>query len=517
MQSQNNRPQRPGAGRPAYGTQPRPAQRPTNGTTSRPAYGAQSRPANGTQSRPAQRSAYGTQPRPANGTQSRPAQRPAYGTQPRTAYGAQSRPGQRTAQGTSSRPATASRSRASSGFRPADLLSGISSAARKAVSGLRRLYARHRIPTLVGAGVILLVVILMIVLFASGGHDDAQTAIAPTSTPEVEATFTPEPTLAPTPSPTPEPAYMANAKYRPAGKDGRLPIFRSASTDEKIIAITVDDCFQAENLRTIVQTAIDCGGKLTIFPIGEIAVRKQQSQILKWAWENGMEIENHTYTHSGLYNVTNERLAEEIYKQNLALCGILGVEYKVHFLRPMGGDARNDQRIHAYINQLGYKGVAHWSDSGSGASLKSLPGMLKPGAIYLFHTTNDDLEKLVRFIPYAVSQGYRLVTLNEMFGYPENETAPLKDISEYPTPTLAPYDYVPVTMRVTNYSYAALQLQEMLIKMGLLDGEPDGIYGKSCANAVKTFQKKMGMKVTGEADPKTQAAILKVYTENFAN
>ena len=54
-------------------------------------------------------------------------------------------------------------------------------------------------------------------------------------------------------------------------------VFSEADTEEKIIAITVDDCFQAENLRQIVDKAIEVGGKLTIFPIGQNALKKQQS------------------------------------------------------------------------------------------------------------------------------------------------------------------------------------------------------------------------------------------------
>ena len=63
----------------------------------------------------------------------------------------------------------------------------------------------------------------------------------------------------------------------------------------------------------------------------------------------------------------------------------------------MGGDAKNDQRIHAYIKQLGYKGVAHWSESGT-RNIDKLAGILKPGQIYLFHTTDADVKRLEYFI-----------------------------------------------------------------------------------------------------------------------
>ena len=389
----------------------------------------------------------------------------------------------------------------------------------------REAYRRQRIRKmkLLAAAVAAVVIIIVGIIAIIPDRPDTPGAVyamnttaEPTATPDPAATPEPTATPAPTPQPTPVNPYAQNAVYRPAANDGYLPVFRKAETQEKIIAITVDDCFQAENLRTIVQSAIDNGGKLTIFPIGEVALRESQSQILKWAWENGMELENHTYTHNGLYGVDDERLANEMYVQNLALSKILGVEYQGHFIRPRGGDAKDDQRIHAYANQLGYYGVAHWNYSGSGTAMNKLPGILKPGAVYLFHTTDDDMEKLIRFIPYAVQQGYKLVTLNEMFGYPENETKPLKDLSSYSVPPLKPYDVKPVTYRQTTYAYGAYQIQERLIALGYLDGEPDGVYGPGCAAAVEKFQQASGLPVTGEADTVTQERLLQAYTDKIA-
>ena len=53
------------------------------------------------------------------------------------------------------------------------------------------------------------------------------------------------------------------ASFRPhshAGGGGYLPVFSKGETTQKVIAITVDDCNQTENLRQIVQCAIDNGG-----------------------------------------------------------------------------------------------------------------------------------------------------------------------------------------------------------------------------------------------------------------
>jgi hypothetical protein len=80
-------------------------------------------------------------------------------------------------------------------------------------------------------------------------------------------------------------------------------------------------------------------------------------------------------------------------------------------------------------------------------------------------------------MPYADSQGYKLVTMNELFGYPDNETELLTDdpMSREIIP-LQPYtpDYKP--LQATTYDYAAYLVQKALIEKGFLTGEPDGVH-----------------------------------------
>ena len=387
----------------------------------------------------------------------------------------------------------------------------------------RRAMQKRRMLMIGGAAAAALVLIVAIALIVGGHRQDrptvAMVTIAPTATAQAEddgASITTQlmieentPSPTPSPSPTPEvtPTPEVNtgserAMSRPTPTaEGFVPVFSKANTEEKIVAITVDDCYQAANLRKIIDLAEQNGGKLTIFPIGENAIREEQSQILKEAWEKGFELENHTYTHNGLYRCTSEELAKEVFSQQMALSSILGVEYHCHFLRPKGGDARNDQRIQQFAKQMGYYGIAHWSCSGA-SNDETLAKGLKPGAIYLFHTTDKDWAKLERFIPWVAQQGYRMVTLNEMFDYPDNETQTLTmDPKEYPIPTLEPYTVVYTPIKKTTYSWYVYLLQEKLIEQGYLTGEPDGVFGEQGEAAVKAYQRDHGTEQTGVADP----------------
>lgn len=183
----------------------------------------------------------------------------------------------------------------------------------------------------------------------------------------------------------------------------------------------------------------------------------------------------------------------------------------MHFLRMQGGNGEKDPRSHQYLDQLGYWGIASWSYSGSNADISAIKKHLRPGGIYLFHTTNTDLKRLQEFIPYAVSQGYRLVTLNELLGFEENETTPLTtNALEVPIPSPSPYVYdTYVVMGPKTKMYPVQLLQKRLIELKYLpaDSAVDGDYGTGTLAAVKTFQQVANLKVDGYAGEQTQALL----------
>ncbi|MDO4357169.1 MAG: polysaccharide deacetylase family protein [Clostridia bacterium] len=307
------------------------------------------------------------------------------------------------------------------------------------------------------------------------------------------------PTLAPA---TPEPQPF---EY--------LPVIHSGDTSEKMIAITVDDCYQMGNLKSIARLAHQNGGRLTLFPIGQNVTREGMDEILQiCAFQLGFEIENHTWSHARIFRLSEDEMASEIWKQRAAVNRALGVNYEQHFFRLMGGDGEYDQRTHNYLKQLGYRGVADWTLSGSNAELDQIASALRPGAIFLFHTTDEDTEKLKKFIPYAVEQGYSLVTLNELLGLPENAVS---DLSTFDSAQPAPAPYAPDyrEQKKGDYSWATVLIQRRLVELGFLDGSAksaleddlaDGVYGDSTCLAVEAFQAACGLPSTGVADVETQ-------------
>ena len=367
--------------------------------------------------------------------------------------------------------------------------------------------------------VAIVVLVIAVALIARGGSDEISdySALADGSAlvnaiSDGLATPTPEPTAEPTPEPEPTPAPPVDygiALPSPT-EAGYLPIVRRAQTNEKIIAITVDDCFQFKNTRTITDLILSNGGNFTLFPIGKNILREELYDTLHYAYEMGVEIENHTYEHRPHYNKDDELMARQVYMNKACLDYVLNLDYQHHFFRPMGGDGRDDQRLHIYCEQLGMKAIAWWSVSASDLDIESIKKTLEPGHIYLFHTTDKDLAKLQEFVPYAVSQGYKLVTLNEMFGLPQNEVKELdKPVTEREIPQIGEYTLNPHTYKDGDYAWMAYLVQEKLIEFGYLEGEPDGIYGPGTAEALSRFQTDVGLPATGEADPNTQNVLFK--------
>ena len=286
--------------------------------------------------------------------------------------------------------------------------------------------------------------------------------------------------------------------------EGFLPVCFSRNTDEKVVALTIDDCNQPANLRKIVDLIYKGGGRATIFPIGFNV--DAIAGTLQDAVNMGFEIENHTYSHSGLYDVDDETLAYEIWQQNATVSQALGVNYQMHFLRPRGGDNRYDQRTHAYMRQMGYYGIAYWSQVGSDSTAAEIMRKLQPGDIILFHTTNKDLATIRELVPQLLAKGYRMVTLNELYGVAENEQTML-DIAPEPIP-LADYERFDQILKKGDYLSDVKKLQVRLSELDYLNvNRFTGYYGNLTQEALAHFQRDNGLDADGICGPESWNAL----------
>lgn len=322
----------------------------------------------------------------------------------------------------------------------------------------------------------------------------------PTATPVPQATATPEPTYDPN-----DPYALVRPQPE---REGLLPVFKSANTEKKQIAITLNECSGAAITRNFCQLAMKYDAKLTLFPLGEnILVTNMDVVLRKCVFELGYEVENAGYTYtSRLYRMTDEEMAMEIWKHNMALNYVLGGDYQPHFLRVFGGNGDNDPRTHAYLKQEGYLGFAGWNISGSDRTTEDLLQTLRPGNVYYFKTSESDYEKLEALMKTAKRAGYEMVTMNELFGYEENVYTEIEgSVLSEQLPLLEGYDGAYYTLRNGDSTWAVYNLQKRLSELGYLPKDSaDGVYGTSTTDAVCQFQANNGIAASGMASVETQ-------------
>ena len=316
------------------------------------------------------------------------------------------------------------------------------------------------------------------------------------------------PTPAPTPAPTAEPFEY-------------LPVYSSVETEEKIIAITLDDCSDLQSLKYAAAAAQEYEAKLTLLPVAKHLLQEDNAAALqKCVLELGFQVENRTLNNSSLYGLGDFEMASEIWTADMAVDYVLGMDYDMHLLRTKGGQGTDDPRTHAYLKQLGYDGLLTWSVESSVHTADQLKSSLAPGGIYLFNCTKDEVVKLAEFMRFAKNRGYRMVTVNELLGFAENSIAPAEDdVLSRQLVELEGYDAPVVEYANGDKAYGVYRLQKMLYDLGYLTGEPDadesklvdGVFGQGTRSAIMAFQAKRGMPCTGVASAEVQKMIEEEY------
>ena len=338
---------------------------------------------------------------------------------------------------------------------------------------------------------------------------DLQTAAAQKPQPSAEPAETGEPVA----EPEPTAAQSSGNRLIPAPLSGDyfLPIFDRAlrtPDDEMMIAVTVDDCSDSEMLSQVVEIAQRYDAKLTLFPTGEALMAEGMAEgfrtcVLRY----GFELENHSYSHTKEYQLSNGELALQLWKQSIAASYVVGKDYEQHFYRPYFDNSKYDQRTHFFIGKLGYAGVASYTHSYKGMTAEQLIDTLENGNIYQFDMTEKSMAVFETFIQAASRKGYKLVTMNRLFGLNEDVVGDKLTIDQQTLPTMDDYVSSYYDLKLNYRTNAVYSLQARLAELGYLTDEaakPDGLYGANTSIAVSAFQAKIGEAATGNATVNTQ-------------
>lgn len=301
-----------------------------------------------------------------------------------------------------------------------------------------------------------------------------------------------------------------------------LPVFDRAlrtPDDEMMIAITVDDCDDPKVMAKILDIATRYKAKLTLFPTGEALMTPGMTDGFKACVRSYKhQIENHSFAHKAEYRLSSSELAIQLWKQSIAASYAVDRDLEQHFYRPYNINSAYDQRTHYYAGKLGYKGIAAYTHSYKDfETIDEMAKSLENGKVYQFDMTDESMAYFELFISTASRKGYKLVTMNKLFGLNEDVVGDSLTIDQQTLITME--DYVPTyyDLKLNYRTNAVYALQARLMELGYLtgtDGEEakaDGIYGPSTSIAVSQFQAKVGIVATGNADVETQE---KLFDEN---
>ena len=167
--------------------------------------------------------------------------------------------------------------------------------------------------------------------------------------------------------------------------------YRFGSREEQKIAVTIDDCYHAEDVRAVLDILQANDVRATFFPIGK-ALKYEDAALWQEVVASGCEIGNHSWGHTYLTKLSRQKIK----------------------FPPMG---KTNQKVEESVAAVGYLAVVKW-DVSETDPVKALAAV-QNGSILLFHARKKDAKCLSVLIPQLVAEGYQLVTVSELLGLPE--------------------------------------------------------------------------------------------------
>ena len=188
-------------------------------------------------------------------------------------------------------------------------------------------------------------------------------------------------------------------------------------TDEKLLALTIDDAPDSITTPEILATLEKYDAKATFFLITSYI--ENNSKIVAKIVENGHEIGNHMTRDEPSYKLSKPEFIRKFNKAD----SVLSQYAEVGWFRP-GSGFYSEQMID-YINSRGYRcalGSVYPVDTITRSSSFSsfyISMTVRPGSIIILHDRGArgalTVETLHTIFPILTRRGYRFVTLSELF------------------------------------------------------------------------------------------------------
>ena len=189
------------------------------------------------------------------------------------------------------------------------------------------------------------------------------------------------------------------------------------SREEQRIALTVDDCYDSNNVAAIIALCEEYDVPVTFFVIGS-ALKMADRPMWQRAIDAGCEIGNHTWSHARLPDLNSRDIKSQLRRTQEKLNSLLGGEYDMQVMRPPYGrlstnpDKKSDIRVVEAIEAAGYVHAVRWDVSQTDPD-KALR-QTQNGSILLYHANKKDIRCLTQLIPSLLEKGYQCVTVSEL-------------------------------------------------------------------------------------------------------
>ena len=195
------------------------------------------------------------------------------------------------------------------------------------------------------------------------------------------------------------------------------------------MAFTIDDCYQERRQHIVadVELCRQYGVHMTFFPVVKTGcLSEKYRDIWQGVLDAGCEIGCHGYQHLHLGSFDYWTLMKRLGRWQEELDKTLGYHYQPRWMRaPMGtisdGRKMNEKQVTSALQRFGFEHVVRWDVSSTTA--KNAKEKVKNGSILLFHPNTKDVNCIEELVPWLLEEGYELVTMSEMFGYPPPETS----------------------------------------------------------------------------------------------
>ena len=207
-------------------------------------------------------------------------------------------------------------------------------------------------------------------------------------------------------------AIAVNSTYG----DKELPIY-SVKTDEKMIAISFDAAWGAEDFNQIMEILDKHNVKTTFFMTGDWV--ENYPECVKTLVEKGHDLGNHSATHPDMTTLSKEAQREQILRVHNAVKELTG--YEMELFRPPYGAYNNEVIRTCYEN--GYYPIQwdvdslDWKDYEPARIISNVCNhkSLDNGSIILCHNgakyTADALDEMLTNLK---KQGYKIVPISEL-------------------------------------------------------------------------------------------------------